>query len=146
MGGWNMLERHFVKALEHYKLVIGDDAEKIKQLEDGLAAQVKEAKEEIERTSKERGEQYASDKIARDAAAFAVLDKNNDGKLMKEAVVEGLTPDTDTHYAFLVALGMMTEDEVQAQKQAKQNHEAMISGAQLAAQTAAKYEQAETKQ
>lgn len=121
------IEVAVAKQLEYYKTVLGDDNEaKIKEIEEQLSTAVKTALDQILATNKERGDAYATEKPAKDAAAFAALDKNGDGKLTKEAVVEALTPDTETHFVFLVALGMMTVDEVEEQKKTKVAQKAFI--------------------
>jgi len=118
------------KKKEEMKLFVSDEAQQ-KEIEVQLADMVKQAQQQIIATFKERGEAYTSDRAAKDAAAFAVLDKNGDGKLTKAMVVEGLTPKTDLHYALMVALGMSTVEEVEGEKQSEANREAMTRGAQL---------------
>eukprot|EP00418_Pyrodinium_bahamense_P011792 CAMPEP_0179112406 /NCGR_PEP_ID=MMETSP0796-20121207/52542_1 /TAXON_ID=73915 /ORGANISM="Pyrodinium bahamense, Strain pbaha01" /LENGTH=226 /DNA_ID=CAMNT_0020810573 /DNA_START=16 /DNA_END=693 /DNA_ORIENTATION=- len=126
----NDIMKAVAKKTEMIKTMIGDDPAKLKEVEDKLAEELEKARQNIIATFAERREAYTSDKAAKDAAAFAVLDKDGDGKLTKEMVVEGLTPKTDTHYLFMVALGMSTKEEVEEEKKAEAQRDLCAAGAQ----------------
>lgn len=111
------------------KQALGDDEAKVKEVNEKRADALRQAQEQVITSFKEKEEAYTSDKVAKDAAAFAVLDKNGDGKLTKEMVVDGLCPGTDIHYEFMVALGMMTKEEVEHKKQMEGVREALIAQA-----------------
>eukprot|EP00927_Polykrikos_kofoidii_P052961 TRINITY_DN47013_c0_g1_i1.p1 TRINITY_DN47013_c0_g1~~TRINITY_DN47013_c0_g1_i1.p1 ORF type:complete len:266 (+),score=61.17 TRINITY_DN47013_c0_g1_i1:86-799(+) len=113
------LDKVIAPQINLYKQILADDPAEWEKVQEKIMTQIKELQEQMVTTYQGRGEAYASDKLAKNAAAFAVLDTKGDGKLTKEDVVEALSPDTDKHYEFLMALGMLTAEEVDQQKQGR---------------------------
>lgn len=107
---------------------MGNDPEgkqMMKMMQKAAEEEVKESKKQMRELRKERLQNYHDNAHRLDAAAFAVLDTNNNGELEVDEVVKALTPDTDEYMNLLVALELMSEEEVQMSKMGRQMGEQM---------------------
>lgn len=88
--------------IEH---ILSNDPEAIEE----AARQDIENTREVSRESADiKWNRYLENEASMNAAAFAVMDKNNNGELEKDEVVAALVPGTPENLEFLRALGMLT--------------------------------------
>merc|ERR1712032_709765 len=113
--------------MEMLKGMLGTGPE-AEQKKEQVNAEIAKQKEQLVEQFAEKGKKYKADEAALDKAAFAVLDKNANGQLEKQEVIDGLFPGTDKHYEFMQALGMMTAQEVEAEKAMQQQMDQMAEG------------------
>mmetsp|Transcript_135276 Transcript_135276/g.269890 ORF Transcript_135276/g.269890 Transcript_135276/m.269890 type:complete len:222 (-) Transcript_135276:1464-2129(-) len=100
-------------------LGMGDDP-MMKMMQKAMEKTVEDGKKKLRQQRKDRLQNYRDNAHRLDAAAFAVLDTNNNGKLDVDEVVKALTPDTDEYMNLLVALELLSEAEVQMAKMGKE--------------------------
>merc|ERR1712048_247336 len=100
--------------MEMLKSLMGaaDQEEATKQIKTEIAKQ----KLALIKQYSERQAAYDADKDTFNAKAFAVIDKNSNGKLEREEVIEAFFPDSDKNFEFNQALGMMTAAEAEQVK------------------------------
>lgn len=93
-----------------------------------IDAQMSEAKKEIAVTSKGRLDNYLSNAASLNQKAFKTLDKNGNGTLERDEVVQALTPDSPQYFDLIVALEIMTQEEVGLAQQMQQMGQQMAAG------------------
>merc|ERR1712083_1265936 len=83
------------------------------QIEQQMKQAIDLAKAEVQK----KEDRYKADKAAHDAAAFKVLDTNGDGTIQLSEFVAAFEPETETNISLHIALGYLTKEEVELQKQ-----------------------------
>jgi len=98
-------------------MVPPDQREAMKaQIQGEMAKAIDQLKAEIQK----KDDAYKGDKEAKDAAAFKVIDVNGDGTIQLTEFLAAFEPDTDKSEEFQVAIGFLTQQELDQQKAAKE--------------------------
>merc|ERR1712185_619763 len=88
------------------KQMMGDMPEDQKKaMDEQVKAQVAEAVKEVHAQVEKMSNEYKANKAAKDAEAFKVCDKDGNGTLELNEVIEILMPETEKNVAFQKALG-----------------------------------------
>eukprot|EP00927_Polykrikos_kofoidii_P069074 TRINITY_DN64472_c0_g1_i1.p1 TRINITY_DN64472_c0_g1~~TRINITY_DN64472_c0_g1_i1.p1 ORF type:complete len:234 (+),score=33.21 TRINITY_DN64472_c0_g1_i1:101-802(+) len=111
------LERSVLTSLRMQRRTFENDPAVSQAVIEQLMPKVEQAKQQMVEVYRHRKVTYASEKLARDYAALDVLVTSGERKLAKARWVEALVPDTNLHYEFLMALEMLSAEEVQEQRQ-----------------------------
>jgi len=103
----------------HMGAMFGDEGDEMMKgmqtmMQQQMKEQTTEVKKEADRKIQERMKSYNKNPAAKHASAFKVVDVNKDKKLQVEEVVKCCMPDSTENGRFLVALGMMDEQEARA--------------------------------
>merc|ERR1712151_152323 len=72
----------------------------------------KEMQEEGKKAAEKKWKSYKDNKEQKDAAAFAVIDADKSGALDKHEVISALIPDTPANNQLMLALGLLTDEEM----------------------------------
>merc|ERR1712129_111464 len=82
------------------------------QIEEQIRQTVADVKVEVQK----KEDHYLLDKKAHDAAAFKVLDVNGDGTIQLGEFIAAFEPETERNTALHLALGFLTQEEIDKQK------------------------------
>merc|ERR1712187_1023928 len=83
-----------------------------KQMFDGM-------REQSKKEAEQKWKSYINNAEEKNAAAFAVIDKDKSGALEKNEVINALMPDTEVNKKFMQALGLLTSEEAEMAQMAQ---------------------------
>merc|ERR1712012_550657 len=90
-----------------------EEREKIKpQMEEQMKQKIEASKDEVQK----KEDAYKANKSDLDAAAFKVLDTNEDGTIQLSEFLAAFEPGTSKNLGLHVALGYVSKEEVEEQK------------------------------
>merc|ERR1719210_1929527 len=94
-----------------------EEREQVKpMLEEQMQKKIEAAQAEVQK----KEDNYKANKAACDAAAFKVLDTNEDGTIQVSEFLAAFEPDTEKNVEMHIALGYLTQEEVDQQKAREQ--------------------------
>eukprot|EP00802_Teleaulax_amphioxeia_P024269 Tamp_24948.p1 GENE.Tamp_24948~~Tamp_24948.p1 ORF type:complete len:238 (+),score=80.72 Tamp_24948:196-909(+) len=123
MYGEAMAKAASIKMLKMCSLMGGPEGD----VRAAIAAKVREMKEDIAL----KLANYKQNQLALNEKAFQVVDVDGDGKLQEQEVVDALTPKMERNKQLHLALGLMSQQEIELSKGRAVDH-----GAELQAQCA----------
>jgi len=85
---------------------MGEDSADVKEGRENIEKMVQEGVKEAKENAQKAKEDYYKNKVDRDAAAFKVIDVNNDGTIQLEELIAAMTPNDPKMNALMAALGI----------------------------------------
>jgi len=85
---------------------MGEDSADVQEAKKTMGKEVEKGVKEAKENAQKAHEDYKKNKVDRDAAAFKVIDVNNDGTIQLEELIAAMTPDNPKMNALMAALGI----------------------------------------